>query len=130
MILKQIVYIPRYKWNVVVFYNTKNIDAIIDELESVKCAKCNIDKIIEFLSKDNVNTGFIYTNKMSRSSVIVICRSTSLGEFVNTIEHEKNHLEMHICDSIGIDPFSEEAAILSGEISQIFLDDALSSIIY
>jgi hypothetical protein len=45
---------------------------------------------------------------------MVINKSTSMEEFVNTYNHEKNHIEMHICEELGIDPYGEVAADLSG----------------
>ena len=45
---------------------------------------------------------------------MIINMSTSMDEFINTYNHEKNHIEMHICEAYNIDPFSEEAADLSG----------------
>lgn len=32
--------------------------------------------------------------------------------------HEKNHVEMHICKEFGIDPYSEKAAYLSGQLAK------------
>ena len=43
---------------------------------------------------------------------------TTLEDFVNVYNHEKNHLEMHICDEFNIDPHSEEAAELSGNLAK------------
>ena len=51
---------------------------------------------------------------------MIINMSTSMDEFINTYNHEKNHIEMHICDTHNIDPFSEEASDLSGYIAQSF----------
>ena len=53
-------------------------------------------------------------------SLMIINMSTSMDEFINTYNHEKNHIEMHICDALNIDPFSEEASDLSGYIAQSF----------
>lgn len=44
------------------------------------------------------------------------------------VEHEKNHLEMHICEALDINPYSEEAAILSGETAMQILNEALYNI--
>lgn len=39
-----------------------------------------------------------------------------------------NHLEMHICEALDINPYSEEAAILSGETAMQILNEALYNI--
>lgn len=129
MILKQTVGLPKYSWIVTIYYNIKHIDNIVHDLKEAECSEERLDQIINFLKEDSKNTGCIFTNRLLKRSIIFICKSTSIGEFINTVEHEKNHLEMHICRAIGIDPYSEEAAILSGDISQIFIDDILSEII-
>lgn len=49
---------------------------------------------------------------------MVINMATSMEEFINTYNHEKNHIEMHICEEFNIDPFSEEASDLSGYVAQ------------
>lgn len=52
------------------------------------------------------------------SSIIVINRPDSAEEFIDTYNHEKNHVEMHICKEFGIDPYSEKAAYLSGQLAK------------
>lgn len=44
--------------------------------------------------------------------------SDSAEEFIDTYNHEKNHVEMHICKEFGIDPYSEKAAYLSGQLAK------------
>ena len=51
------------------------------------------------------------------ANLILIYKASSIGEFLNTFEHEKNHLEMHICEALDINPYSEEAADLSGDLA-------------
>lgn len=75
------------------------------------------------------NTGFAYSSYHKRCSILVIHKATSVGEFINTFEHEKNHLEMHICEALDINPYSEEAAHMSGDLAQIIFEKALCSII-
>lgn len=129
MILKQTVYLYKYNWDVIIYYNNLCTSDIINSLINAGCVSKHLHELKKFLKSDRINTGFIYSNPILRESVIVIGKSENLGQFINTLEHEKNHLEMHICKADEIDPFSEEAAILSGEISQIFLDQALSTIV-
>ena len=75
-----------------------------------------------------LDTGFIYSSFYKQFSLIVIHKASSVGEFVNTFVHEKNHLEMHICEALDINPYSEEAAILSGELAMQMLNEALCNI--
>ena len=130
MILKQTIFIDKYDWDLIIFYNTKHKQIILDTIKKAGCSIKKLDNIEKFLNSDEINTGFIYTNKEDRISVIVIGRASSIGEYINTLEHEKNHLEMHICSSLNIDPMSEKAAVLSGYLAQLILDNALEEIIY
>ena len=75
-----------------------------------------------------LDTGFIYSSFYKQRSIIVVHKASSVGEFVNTFVHEKNHLEMHICEALDINPYSEEAAILSGEIAMQIINQILYSI--
>lgn len=127
MILKQTIKIKKYDWEVIVYYNTVCLNCIYKSLDEIDCKK--IDEIMEFIQEDDLNTGCIYSNYKKHKSVIVIGKASDFGEYLNTVAHEKNHLEMHICKALQIDPFSEEASNLSGYLSQLFLDKALSTII-
>jgi hypothetical protein len=69
------------------------------------------------LLTEGINSGFTYTNNDLQKSILVINASSSADEYINTFAHEKNHIEMHICDFYKIDPVSEEAACLSGELA-------------
>lgn len=64
------------------------------------------------------NSGFTFTNQEEHKSIIVINRPDSAEEFIDTYNHEKNHVEMHICKEFGIDPYSEKAAYLSGQLAK------------
>ena len=70
------------------------------------------------LESGNLNTGITYSNFGRRDTVMVISRTSSPAEFLNSWEHEKKHLARHIEQTYGIDPFGEEAAYLEGTIAQ------------
>lgn len=62
---------------------------------------------------------FLYCRiSLIHKSIIVINRPDSAEEFIDTYNHEKNHVEMHICKEFGIDPYSEKAAYLSGQLAK------------
>lgn len=52
-----------------------------------------------------------------------------MEEFVNVYNHEKNHLEMHICDEFNIDPHSEEAAELSGTLAKYLFNSLIDNML-
>lgn len=129
--MKQTFTIPDYDWEVSVFYGIGKAGAkeVSDKIEKIGCSGDTLASAKSNLERAANDTGFTYSNYDNRSSVLVIHKASNVGEFVNTLSHEKMHLEMHICDALDINPYSEEAAHLSGDISQIILEKALCSII-
>lgn len=123
--------LKKYDWNISIYYTINDTDKkdIIEMLESLKCSSKVLDSIKNNLNNACVNTGFTYSNYYENSSILVIHKASSIGEFINTFEHEKNHLEMHICEALDINPYSEEAAHLSGLLAQVILEEALYSIV-
>lgn len=109
----------KYNWNVEVYIILEQSDnnRIMKSLAEMKCSEDIMYKAYENL-RSGEDSGFTYTNSDKRHSLMVINKSSSMYEFINTYNHEKNHVEMHICEELGIDPYSEEAAYLSGELAQ------------
>ena len=109
------IYFEPYDWNIEIYVILKNchIDNIIQSLEGN--SKSKIQKAFLNITT-RINSGFI--NTIDKKSIIVINKPKNLEEFVNIYNHEKNHLEMHICEEFNIDPYSEEAAELSGNLAK------------
>ena len=109
------VYFRPYDWEIEVYVILKDcyINKIIDSLK--ECSQSEIQQAFINLTT-RIDSGFIRT--FNRRSIIVINKPTTLDEFVNIFNHEKNHLEMHICEEFNIDPNSEEAAVLSGNLAK------------
>ena len=128
--LRQQFKIRKYDWDVVIYYTVdeKQKTEIVTELKELQPDKETFEKLERNLMNSELDTGFIYSSFYKKFSLIVIHKASSIGEFVNTFEHEKNHLEMHICEALDINPYSEEAAILSGELAMQMLNEALSNI--
>lgn len=128
--LKQQFKIRKYDWNVIIYYTVDETQKteIVTELKELQPDKRTFEKLERNLMNAEPDTGFIYSSFYKQFSLIVIHKASSIGEFVNTLVHEKNHLEMHICEALDINPYSEEAAILSGELAMQMLEDALCNI--
>lgn len=129
--MKQSVKLKGYDWTVIIYYTVTDGDKkdIIATLDGVGCDDHTFSTIKANLSKAAEDTGFAYSCYEKHFSIIVIHKASSIGEFINTFEHEKNHLEMHICEALDINPYSEEAAHMSGNLAQTILEDALCKII-
>ena len=109
------IYFQPYDWEVEVYLilNHCCIDTIMNSL--CECSQSEIQKAFLNITT-RINSGFIKT--FNKRSIIVINKPTTLEEFINIYNHEKNHLEMHICEHFKIDPYSEEAAELSGMLAK------------
>lgn len=119
-------YFKPYDWEVEVYVVLNNcyINKIMDSL--CDCSPSEIQKAFLNITT-RVDSGFCKT--FNRRSVIVINRPTTLEEFINVFNHEKNHLEMHICDEFKINPYSEEAAELSGELAKCLFSSLLEEML-
>lgn len=125
--LKQQFKIRKYDWDVVIYYTVdeEQKTEIDTKLKELQPDKETFQKLERNLMNAKLDTGFIYSSFYKQCSLIVVHKASSVGEFVNTLVHEKNHLEMHICEALDINPYSEEAAVLSGEIAMQMINQVL-----
>lgn len=118
--LRQWIYIPRYDWEVVVYYESTARDAsyILRELDDI-----GVDDETYFMAADNLesgltDTGLTYSNMSERVSVIVLSKTSSKAEFANTWFHELIHCANHIAKANGLDPMGEPIAYVGGELAR------------
>jgi hypothetical protein len=118
--LRQHIYIPRYDWEVVVYYETasRNAGAILAELDSIGVDDDTFDKAADNLVAGFLDTGLTYTNMDERVSVIVLSKTSSQSEFANTWFHELLHCANHIAKANGLDPMGEPIAYVGGELAR------------
>ena len=129
--VRQNLKMDRFDWCITIYYTVDDTQKkeIIDKLKEMECDKETLESIERNLKKATDDTGFTYSNYKNKCSIVVIHKASSIGEFINTFEHEKNHLEMHICEALDINPYSEKAAHMSGDLAQLILEEALYSIV-
>lgn len=118
--IRQDFYIPEYGWHVRVYYavTTYWAQRIAGDMWEIGCWGKSLAKAENSLEQGNLNTGITYSNYADGETVMVISKTSSPEEFLNSWEHEKKHLARHIEQALGIDPYSEEAAYLEGKIAQ------------
>lgn len=129
--MKQQFKVNKYGWWVTIYYtiDDEQKSEVIECLEKMGCDRKTLESIKSNLDRAAVDTGFTYSNFEQQKSILVVHKASSIGEFLNTFEHERNHLEMHICEALDINPYSEEAAHFSGDLAQQILEEALCSIV-
>ena len=75
------------------------------------------------LEKADMDSGFTYSNKTRRRSVVVVGLASSQAQFLNSFEHELRHL----CDDIAVASAmpmqGEEVAYLTGQINTMLWKD-------
>lgn len=105
-------------WNVAVLYECTcdDIDFIIETLIDIKCPNKFIKEALDNLETCNLNIGLTYSNITLKSSVIVINKTSSFAQLINTIAHEYYHLICHISRALEITD-EEELAYLNGDLN-------------
>ena len=114
--IKDIFY--EYDWKITVLYETtcNNIDYIIETLEDIQCPKYYINRALDNLEECKLNSGLTYSNSKLKSSVIIITKTSSFAQLINTISHEYFHLICHISQILNIKD-EEELANLNGNLN-------------
>lgn len=102
--IKQEIYLEKYDWNVIVCHvaNQEDVDEAMDLLSSIDCKGQPLLDAYDHISTDSSNKGLTYTNVSKKTSVVLICKSTSEGEYINSLTHEMFHVVAHICNHLGI----------------------------
>ena len=87
-----------YDWDITILYECTcdDIDDIIETLKGIYCPKIYIEEALENLETCNLNIGLTYSNIKLSSSIIVINKTSSFAQLINTISHEYYHLICHI----------------------------------
>ena len=107
-----------YSWKVTILYECTcdDIDYIIETLMDINCPKYYIERALDNLEECKLNSGLTYSNLRLESSVIIINKTSSFKELINTIAHEYFHLICHISKVLEIED-EEELANLNGNLN-------------
>ena len=107
-----------YNWDVVILYECTcdDIDYIIKALKEIKCPNKFIKEALDNLETCNLNIGLTYSNIALKSSIIIINKTSSFAQLINTISHEYYHLICHISRIFKIKD-EEELAYLNGNLN-------------
>ena len=107
-----------YNWNVIILYECScdDIDFIIETLQDIHCPSKYINEALDNLETCNLNIGLTYSNLKLKSSVIIINKTSSFAQLINTIAHEYFHLICHIAKALNIED-EEKLAHLNGNLN-------------
>jgi Zn-dependent peptidase ImmA (M78 family) len=105
-------------WEVTILYECTcdDIDYIIEILKDINCPNKFIKEALDNLETCNLNIGLTYSNIRLKSSVIIVNKTSSFAQLINTIAHEYFHLICHISKGLEITD-EEELAYLNGDLN-------------
>ena len=118
--IRQEIYLEKYDWSVIVCHvaSQDDVDETIDLLTSIDCKGKPLMEAYDHISENSQNKGLTYTNVSKRISVVLVCKATSEGEYINSLTHEMFHVVAHVCNHLGIDMQGEEPCYLMGWLCQ------------
>lgn len=117
-------------WKVVYYVAADRTDAdeIMRALERVGCPAERLEKAERMLRGRSCDTGLTYSNKKRRFSCITISQTRNFSELINTFVHELDHVAKHITLAMSIDPYSERASYLIGELARDIFVELISKL--
>lgn len=111
-------YLKKQDWQVRVYILPDNTDAVLQDLADMGCRGKNMQRAQASLHSRIRNTGLTYTNARNRQSLIVLGRTTSPQEFLDSVVHETTHLAVHIARTDKINPDSEALCYIAGDAAR------------
>lgn len=123
-------YIHKYDWQITLFYNAKPRDTsyIMRVLRQLGLDGADCYDAQRLLESGRANEGLTYNNPRTRASIVVIGHVSDVWELINTIEHEGRHLIQGICNANNINPNSESAAYMEGDIFKQIIKELATSL--
>lgn len=124
--LTQDIYLKDYDWKVIIYYHIScyYINEILELLKEMGCSEAHIQDAYDNMKDCKLNTGITYSNKDTKTSLIVISKTSEPAQFMNSLIHEQHHLISHIEDAYSINPLSEESAYLAGYVAELMYPKA------
>jgi len=115
------IYIERYDWHARVYlavhgYYTQRI---LDDLSAIDCPMKIRNRVERNLVRGDVDTGFTYSNRHRRGSVVVVGLASSPAQFLNSFEHELRHLCDDIASACRLPMSGEDVAYLTGDVNSM-----------
>lgn len=118
--VKQTIYIENFDWVVHAYFHKSHYDVeeIMERLWDLGCDASTARSAYENLTNDELNMGLCYSNYRNKETVLVIGKTSSSAEFLNSLVHELTHLQSHVCNVFCLDPMGEEIAYFTGDLSR------------
>lgn len=102
---------------------TEDLRDVYESLLSVGCPDYKAREVCMTLSQPD--KGYTLTDYDGKYSLMFVSRATDASQMYDSIDHEKKHVVEHISSYFGVDPKSEEAAYLAGELGRLIFPAAV-----
>lgn len=113
-------YLGRRDWWVMTFFDIDGEEDLAEVYEALMASGCSDNGAQEAcMVLSQWNKGYTWTDYDGRFSLIFTSKATSAEQMYDSISHECNHVVEHISTYYGVDPKSETAAYLSGELARL-----------
>ena len=118
--IKAKVYIKEYDWTIYAHFavDKTNTDEIFNKLIQFGSSYYQAIDACAILEDNKPNCGITYSNHILKTTILVITKTTSTKEFVNTFVHEVSHIQNHIIKTYHLDNNSEQVCYMIGTIAE------------
>lgn len=123
--LVQDIHIEQYNWDARIFcaVTRYDIDRIMTSLHSIRCRGDHAAGAYRSLLRNEMGSGFTFSNYNLRKSVVVVVLTSSAKQFHRCLIHELRHLQSHIASAYSLDEKGEEVCYLLDEIVGLVHED-------
>lgn len=120
--IRQVAYLPEFDWVIKAYFSVSDYwtDEIMAELAFAGANEEQMWKSYYSLTSGNLDEGICFSGADTRTSILVVAKTSSAAEFYNSTTHEFCHLAAQIARIIGVDPAGEEVAYMVGEMARDF----------
>lgn len=122
--------IQKYKWDIKVLFDIdcNSLELVEQELLLISCPRLLIDEALDNFKDCGCNKGLTYSNGPWRKSLILIGKTSSIQQLLNTTIHEAYHFISQLACSCNIQK-EEECASLIGDLIMQLSDILIQKII-
>lgn len=111
-----------WRCDVYVAIHSYKVDEVIRALDECGAPDAVLTRAKERMERDDVDTGFTFSNPRTRRSVMVIGKTSEGKQFLNSFVHELRHLVDDIAVTDSLEMSGEAVAYLSGDIAMELAD--------
>lgn len=116
--IRQQFYEKSTKWKVYAYYIVTEPDAdeLMQRLYEIGCRGKNLSQAFLNLTSGKLDTGLTYTNQSTHETVVVIAKTSTALEFLQSLTHEFGHVACHIAQAYNIPLSGEEVRYISDNL--------------